>query len=53
MYKKIVAAIADINSQEDFDTVCGMIDTAFQQEKISWKDHEVLYAVVSKIAIEK
>lgn len=52
MFKKIVAAIAAIKTQEDFDIACGMINTAFQQEKISWKDHELLYSLISKIRVE-
>lgn len=53
MFKKIVAAIAEINTREDVDNVLGMIDTAFQHEKISWKDHEVLFGIVGKISIEE
>lgn len=52
-YKQIVGCIAAITTQEDVNTVCGMIDTAFQREKISWKDHEVLFAIVGKISIQK
>lgn len=52
MFKKIVSAIAAIHTQEDANIVYGMIDTAFQQEKITWKDHEVLFEIVAKIAIE-
>lgn len=52
MFKKIVAAIAAIDTQEDFDITCGMIDNAFQQEKITWKDHELLYSLISKIHVE-
>lgn len=51
MFKKIVAAIAAIKTREDFDTVCGMIETAFQQEKISWKDRGLLFDLVNKISI--
>lgn len=52
MFKKIVSAIAAINTQEDVNTVYGMIDTAFQQEKITWKDHEVLFEIAGKIRVE-
>ena len=53
MFKKIVAAIAAIKTQDDFDTACGMIEIAFQQEKISWKDRELLFYLVGKISIEE
>ena len=52
MFKKILAAIAAINTQEDFNIACGMIDTAFQQEKISWKDHQLLHSLISKMRVE-
>lgn len=52
-FKKIVTAISRINCQEAFDAVCGMIDTAFQQGKINWQDHETLYAIVGKINVAK
>ena len=52
MFKKIVAAIAAINTQEDFNIACGMIDTAFQQEKIGWKDHQLLHSLISKMRVE-
>ena len=52
MFKKIVSAIAAVNTQEDFDIACSMIDTAFQQEKISWKDHQLLHSLISKMRVE-
>lgn len=29
-----------------------MIDTAFQQEKISWKEHQLLHSLISKFHVE-
>lgn len=51
MFKKIVAAIAAIKTQGDFDEVCGMIETAFQHEKINWKDRGLLFDLVGKISV--
>lgn len=48
MYKKIVRAIIKATNNEDLNEVFGMIDGAFSQEKISWNDHEELYALASK-----
>jgi len=50
MFKKIVNAIAEIHTKDDFNAACGMIDSAFQHEKINWNDHELLYELVSKLA---
>ena len=52
MFKKIVSFISTINTPEDIDTAYGMIETAYQHEKISWADHEMLYALVAKIRVD-
>lgn len=49
MYKKLVQMIIDANSEEDVNVTCSMIDRAFNDGKISWKDHEQLYALIEKI----
>lgn len=49
MFKKLVKMIAEINGTEDFDKACGEIDRAFQSEKITWADHEVLYTLMGKL----
>lgn len=53
MFKKIVAAIAAINTQDDFNRVCGMIEIAFQHEKINWNDRGLLFGLIGKINIEE
>lgn len=45
-FKKIVEAIA---AGTPVDELCGMIDTSFQQGKITWKDHETLYNIINRI----
>lgn len=45
-FKKIVEAMAKGTS---VDELCGMIDSSFQAGKISWTDHEILYALVNRI----
>lgn len=49
MFKKLVAQIADIITQDDFDAACGAIDRAFQSEKITWKDYELLYRLLAQV----
>ena len=51
MFKALVKSIAEISTEEDYSTTCGTIDRAFDQEKISWADHELLYSLLSKIKI--
>lgn len=48
-FKKLVELIASIETMEEYNETCGMIDDSFQHEKITWKDHELLYTLVSKI----
>lgn len=49
MYKKLVGMIAEAITNEELNEVMGKIDLAFQQEKITWKDHEVLYKIASRL----
>lgn len=49
-FKQLVAAIAGIESEEDRNYVCGEINLSFEHEKISWKDHEMLYQLACRLA---
>jgi len=51
MFKKLVKRIAEIASWDDFNRVSGEVDTAFQQEKITWADHELLHTLLGKIRL--
>lgn len=48
-FKKLVGLIADIQTEEDRDEAYALIDWNFQQETISWADHETLYTLTGKI----
>lgn len=49
-FKQLVDTIASISSKEDFDAACGEIDSSFQHDKINWKDHELLYKLISRVS---
>lgn len=49
MFKKIVEMITAIETKKDLSHVCGEIDRAYQSEKITAKDNEILYKLVGKI----
>lgn len=49
MYKKLVQMIIDTNSEDDLNVTCSMIHRAFNDGKISFKDHEQLFALINKI----
>lgn len=48
-FKQIISLIVIISSREEFLDVCTEIDISFENGKISWKDHELLYELISKI----
>lgn len=48
-FKGLVEELNKINSVDSANEVMGEIDNSFQAEKISWKDHETLYDIASKL----
>lgn len=50
MFKKLVALILEIETPDDLNHACGEINRAFQDEKISFKDNELLYKLIQKIS---
>ena len=49
MFKKLVGMIVEVKNMDDFNVVSGTIDKMFDQDKISWKDHELLHDLLGKI----
>jgi len=54
MFKKFIQRIIDAENREDainnvFYGTDG-IDMAFQKEKITWKEHQMLLALIEKMA---
>ena len=54
MFKKFIERIIEANNKEEaLQTVFygkDGIDIAFQNEKITWKEHEMLLALIDKLA---
>lgn len=50
MFKKFVKRIATLTTNDEAQVLWGEIDRAFQQEKITWDDHQTLFAILSKLA---
>ena len=54
MFKKFLQRIIDAQDREDAiqNVFYGNdgIDRAYQQEKITWKEHEMLLAIIEKMA---
>ena len=49
MYKMLVKAIAAIQSENDRDECYWQIDRAFEEERISFEDHELLYGLAGMV----
>lgn len=47
--REIMIALAEIETLEDAGRVTGMIDRAFETEKIRFADHEALIDVVGRM----
>ena len=50
-YKEIVAKIAEMKTEGEYNEVCSMISQAFNKDKISWKDYEILNEVAAKASV--
>lgn len=48
-YKAIIKAIAEATDKRELDTVAGEIDKSFEEEKITWNDHQTLRNIAEKI----
>ena len=49
MFKKLVEKMTVSNDDKIIFEICGEIDMAYQQEKISFKEHEILFSLVQRI----
>lgn len=52
-FKQIVEAMEKAMTFAEIQEVYGLIDISFQAEKISWKDHELLYHLVDRLTVVK
>ncbi len=52
MFKKLVYKIAAIKTEGDRNECFAEIDKAFDNNKITWNDHETLYNLAAVVAAE-
>ena len=52
MFKNLLQKIIEINTTADLNNVCSEIDMAYQKQKISFKDHEMLFNLIRKHVIK-
>lgn len=48
-YKQLIKLISEAETNEDVEKAWWNIDRAFEHEKITWNDHEILYTIASKL----
>ena len=53
MFKKLVKMVSEIKTENDRDATFWQIDRAFEQEKISAADHELLYKLAGMVKVEE
>lgn len=49
LVRALVARALKAKSQLEVDTLCRDIDTLFQQERIKWQDHEILFELIQRL----
>ncbi|MBR4590053.1 MAG: hypothetical protein IKO36_05240 [Bacteroidaceae bacterium] len=47
--RRLLELIASIETETKLNRICAEVDRAYQQEKISYKDNELLYKLINKI----
>lgn len=47
--RRLLELIASIETETELNRICAEVDRVYQQEKISYKDNELLYKLINKI----
>ena len=50
-FKQLVQMIHDIETEDDRNKTWGEINKSFESDKITWKDHEMLYDLASMVRV--
>ena len=49
LIQALVARAIEAKSQTELDALCGDVDALFQQERIKWQEHELLFRLINKL----
>ena len=49
VFLALMARALEATTQEQINTLCGDIDRLYQQEKIKWDEHEMLFRLINKL----
>lgn len=52
MFKKAMNALLNAETESQMSDAVDMINRAFENGKITWKDHELLFKLVAKLNLE-
>lgn len=49
LIQALVARALEAKTQTEVDTLCGDVDRLFQQERIKWQEHELLFRLIQRL----
>ena len=48
-YLEMLKTLNKTSWETEVDTLCGDVDILFQQEKIKWQEHELLFRLIQRL----
>lgn len=49
LIQALIARILTAKTETEWNMICRDVDIAFQQERIKWQDHEMLYRLIDRL----
>ena len=49
VFLMLMARALEAETDEQISTLCGDIDRLYQQEKIKWDEHEILFRLINRL----
>ena len=49
LIQSFVTRALEAKTQTEIDILCGDVDRCFQQERIKWQEHEILFRLINQL----
>lgn len=49
LVQALIARIITAQTDAEWNQICGDVDTLYQQERIKWQEHELLYRMINRL----
>ena len=49
LIQALISRAIEAKSQTELDTLCGDVERLFQQERIKWQEHEIIFRLINKL----